>query len=223
MNRTASQSSSPSGSSSSLEAMVATPTPVATPAPTTGPTVVGDLHVGVETAAGVGLKLEALLRASSSSTCFFANACLSLHVIPVLLTDGLVCCCCSCNASCARFSNGLTSLLGLGSCTGSQFVPTGPIRSSSAVLGGVTTGLGSSLTGCGKSRYERCNVDRKLLILTAGAGGVGRVAVGRGGAGVGLAGAGAGSQSSSGAGVDLTGGGAVYLGWNPVVAGLDHC
>lgn len=49
------------------------------------------------------------------------------------------------------------------------------------------------------------------------------MAVGRGGAGLGLNGAGAGSQSSSGAGVDLTGGGAVYLGWNPVVAGLDHC
>jgi len=66
-------------------------------------------------------------------------------------------------------------------------------------------------------------VERKLFILTAGAGGVGRVAVGRGGAGVNLTGAGAGSQSSSGAGVDLTGGGAVYLGWNPLVAGLDHC
>ena len=47
------------------------------------------------------------------------------------------------------------------------------------------------------------------------------MAVGRGGAGVGLVGVG--SQSSSGAGVDLTGGGAVYLGWNPVVAGFDHC
>ena len=66
-------------------------------------------------------------------------------------------------------------------------------------------------------------MDGKLFILTAGAGGVGRAAVGRGGAGVSLTGAGAGSQSSSGAGVGLTGGGAVYLGWNPVVAGLDHC
>ena len=70
---------------------------------------------------------------------------------------------------------------------------------------------------------ERCDVDSKLFKLTAGAGGVGRVAVGRGGAGVGLAGVGAGSQSSSGAGVGLTGGGAVYLGWNPVVTGFDHC
>lgn len=49
------------------------------------------------------------------------------------------------------------------------------------------------------------------------------MAVGRGGAGVDLIGAGAGSQSSSGAGVGFTGGGAVYLDWNPVVAGRDHC
>ena len=87
----------------------------------------------------------------------------------------------------------------------------------------MTAGLTSSLTGYGKSRCKRCDVDEKLLRLTAGAGGVGRVAVGRGGAGVSLAGAGVGSQSSSGAGVDLTGGGAVYLGWNRVVADFDHC
>ena len=97
------------------------------------------------------------------------------------------------------------------------------MRSSSAGLEGLTTGLNSSLTGCGKSQRKRCNVCGKLFILTAGAGGVGRVAVGRGGAEVSLIGAGAGSQSSSGAGVGLTGGGAVYLDWNPVVGGLDHC
>ena len=49
------------------------------------------------------------------------------------------------------------------------------------------------------------------------------MAVGSDGAGVGLTGVDAGPQSSSGAGVDLTGGGAVYLGWNPVVTGFDHC
>ena len=83
--------------------------------------------------------------------------------------------------------------------------------------------LGSSLTGYEKGQCKRRNVGRKALRLTAGAGGVGRVAVGRGGAGVSLACAGVGSQSSSGAGVDLTGDGAVYLGWNRVVVDFDHC
>jgi len=87
----------------------------------------------------------------------------------------------------------------------------------------VPAGLGCSLTGYGKSQCKRCNAGGKSLRLTAGAGGVGRVAVGRGGAGLSLAGAGVGSQSSSGAGVDLTGGGAVYLGWNWVVVDFDHC
>jgi len=111
---TASQSAS-SGSSSSLDASVAAPTLVAIPAPTPKPTAAGAFHFGAETVAGLGVKLEALLRASSSAACFFASACLSLHVIPVLLTGGLAGCCCSCSASCARLSNGLTSLLGLGS------------------------------------------------------------------------------------------------------------
>ena len=108
-NRTASQPVSSAGSSSPFDTRVAIPTVVATPAPT----AVDGFHFGVDAEAGVGLKLEAWLRASSSSACFFASVCLSLHVIPALLTGGLGCC--SCSASCARFSNGLTSFLGLGS------------------------------------------------------------------------------------------------------------
>lgn len=111
-NHTASHSSSSSGSSS-FDGRVETPTLVATLAPTPNPTAAGAFHLGVIATVGDCLKLEALLRASSSSACFFARACLSLHVMPPVLPGNLAGC--SCTASCARFSNGLINLLGLGS------------------------------------------------------------------------------------------------------------
>lgn len=46
-------------SSSSLDANVETPTPAATPAPTPKSAAVGTFHLGVDAAAGVGLKLGA--------------------------------------------------------------------------------------------------------------------------------------------------------------------
>jgi hypothetical protein len=81
-----------------------------------------DVNVGTAGAADEGgeTKEAPRLLASSSSACFFARACLSLHVNffgpPALTLDlrgGAVFCCC-----CSNAENGFLSFLGAGSETG---------------------------------------------------------------------------------------------------------
>ncbi len=80
-----------------------------------------DVYVGTAEADEGGETKEApRLLASSSSACFFARACLSLHVNffgpPALTLDlrgGAVFCCC-----CSSAANGFLSFLGAGSETG---------------------------------------------------------------------------------------------------------
>ena len=92
--------------------------------------------------------LAARLLASSSSCCFFACACRSLHVsLPGARLEGaggggadL--------ASSSNLANGFLSFLGAGRCTGVYAVPTGAMRSSgSGFVGAVAEATGGGERG----------------------------------------------------------------------------